>query len=75
MTSKQYSNLELSRFRDVQALAYRCAIEVADGLQPGVTERVAARQLGERLRREDVDGFPFRPGRVLDSIADCIELV
>src|SRR5262245_44536042 len=61
MTVKHYSNLELSRFRDVQALAYRCAVEVADGLQPGVTEKTAAHQLGELLRREGVDGFFHQP--------------
>ncbi len=61
MTAKQYSNLELSRFRDVQALAYRCAMEVADGLQPGVTERAAADRLGALLRHEGVDGFFHRP--------------
>jgi Xaa-Pro aminopeptidase len=61
MTVKQYSNLELSRFREVQALAYRCAMEVADGLQPGVTERAAAQSLGDLLRREGVDGFFHRP--------------
>jgi Xaa-Pro aminopeptidase len=61
MTAKQYSNLELSRFRDVQALAYRCAVEIADGLQPGDTERSAARRLGDRLRREGVDGFFHQP--------------
>lgn len=61
MTAKQYSNLELSRFRDVQALAYRCAMEVADGLQPGTTERAAADRLGALLRREGVEGFFHRP--------------
>jgi len=61
MTAKQYSNLELSRFRDVQALAYRCAVEVADGLQPGVSEREAARRLGARLRGEGVEGFFHQP--------------
>jgi Xaa-Pro aminopeptidase len=61
MTVKQYSNLELSRFREVQALAYRCAMDVADGLQPGVTERAAAQSLGDLLRREGVDGFFHRP--------------
>ena len=61
MTAKQYSNLELSRFRDVQALAYRCAMDVADGLQPGVTERAAAQSLGDLLRREGVEGFFHRP--------------
>lgn len=61
MTVKHYSNLELSRFRDVQALAYRCAVEVADGLQPGVTEKAAAHALGERLRREGVEGYFHQP--------------
>ena len=26
-------------------------------------------------KRADVDRFPWRPGRVLDSIADAVELV
>jgi Xaa-Pro aminopeptidase len=61
MTATQYSNLELSRFRDVQALAYRCAVEVADELKPGDTERAAAEQLRKRLLREGVDGFFHQP--------------
>jgi len=61
MTAKHYSNLELSRFREVQAFAYRCAVEVADSLQPGVTEKEAARALGERLQREKIDGFFHQP--------------
>jgi NagD protein len=24
-------------------------------------------------RRKDVDGFPFKPGRIVDSVADLIE--
>jgi len=31
--------------------------------------------LSGSTRREQVDRFPFRPGRILDSIADAIELV
>lgn len=61
MTASNYTALELSRFRDVQQLAYRCAQETADALHPGVTEKQAAAMLGERLRDAGVRGFFHRP--------------
>lgn len=42
---------ELSRFRDVQQLAYRCAETIAGQLEPGVTEKETA----ERMRTWLVD--------------------
>jgi Xaa-Pro aminopeptidase len=61
MTAAVYNAMQLSRFRDVQQLAYRCAEEVARSLEPGVTEKEAARQLGERLRGEGVRSFFHQP--------------
>lgn len=43
-----HSDADLTRFRDLQRLAYDCATRVGDWLAPGVTERQAA----DRLRRE-----------------------
>jgi Xaa-Pro aminopeptidase len=53
---------ELDRFARVQQLAYRCAEQTAASLEPGVTEREAARRLGRALRDagvEDVFHVPF----------------
>lgn len=47
----------LRRHREVQALAYRCAEEVAAGLRPGVTERQAARRLRRLLEARGVDDW------------------
>lgn len=61
MSARIYSPLELARFREVQQLAYRCAVEVADGLAPGTTEKEAAARLGELLRDRGVSGFFHQP--------------
>jgi Xaa-Pro aminopeptidase len=61
MTASRYTALELSRFREVQQLAYRCAEETAAELRPGVTEKLAAARLGERLHDAGVRGFFHRP--------------
>lgn len=61
MTARTYLPPELDRFRQVQQLAYRCAVEVANELEPGVTEKEAAGQLRERLRRENVREFFHQP--------------
>jgi Xaa-Pro aminopeptidase len=61
MTVATYTALELSRFREVQQLAYRCAEALARDLQPGVTEKEAADELGARLRREGVRSFFHQP--------------
>ncbi|MFM9369006.1 M24 family metallopeptidase [Streptomyces sp. Da 82-17] len=45
---------ELRGFREVQALAYACAEAVAARLEPGVTEREAARMQREWLRERGV---------------------
>jgi Xaa-Pro aminopeptidase len=49
--------VELTKFRDVQRLAYRCALEVADGLKPGVTEKQAAKLMREWLQANGVTGY------------------
>src|SRR6266571_4983538 len=48
---------DLDRFRAVQALAYRCAEEVAASLTPGVTERQASAHLGQLLRENGADDW------------------
>jgi Xaa-Pro aminopeptidase len=61
MSGGRHTALELSRFRDVQKLAYRCAEDLARELRPGVTEKQAARELGRRLRAEGVQSFFHQP--------------
>src|SRR5690606_31757968 len=39
----------------------RCAVDVARDLAPGVTEKEAARELGQRLRDEGVRSFFHQP--------------
>ena len=48
---------DYERFRSVQALAYRCAEEVARSLTPGVTERQASAHLGRLLRENGADDW------------------
>jgi Xaa-Pro aminopeptidase len=52
-----YSDSDLTRFRDVQRLAYDCATRVAGWLAPGVTERQAAAVLRRELVRAGVRDF------------------
>ncbi|HEX2316235.1 MAG TPA: M24 family metallopeptidase [Thermomonospora sp.] len=49
--------VDLERHRRVQSLAYKCAEEVAAGLEPGVTEREAARRMRRWLVRNGVDDW------------------
>ena len=50
----------------------RMDTDVVAGIEAGL-ETVLV--LTGSTRREEVETFPFRPGRVLDSIADVIDLV
>ncbi|MDV6011221.1 M24 family metallopeptidase [Haloechinothrix sp. LS1_15] len=52
-----FSERDLERFREVQQLAYRCAEETAQWLEPGVTERQAADELRRRLIAGGVEDF------------------
>lgn len=52
-----YSESDLSRFRETQQLAYRCAEETAGWLEPGVTERQTAAELRRRLVKNGVGDF------------------
>jgi Xaa-Pro aminopeptidase len=52
---------DLDRFREVQRLAYRCAEAVGAGLEPGVTEREAARRMRRFLLDEGVDDWFHLP--------------
>lgn len=49
------TTVELERFREVQRLAYRCAEEVAAGLEAGVTERQAAARMRSWLEERGID--------------------
>ncbi len=49
--------MDLGRFRDLQRLAYEAAEHVAARLEPGVTERMAARELRGWLERHGVDDW------------------
>ncbi|RJL30365.1 M24 family metallopeptidase [Bailinhaonella thermotolerans] len=48
---------DLDRHRRVQRLAYRCAEEVAAGLEPGVTERETTRRMRRWLLANGVDDW------------------
>ena len=48
---------DLARIREVQALAYRCAEEVASELRPGITEKQAAARLGRFLTESGVEDW------------------
>jgi hypothetical protein len=52
-----YSGADLTRFRDLQRLAYDCASRVAGWLAPGVTERQATARLRRELIRAGADDF------------------
>ncbi|TXS54378.1 M24 family metallopeptidase [Streptomyces sp. t39] len=52
-----YDDTDLSRFRELQQLAYACAQRVGDWLEPGVTERRAAARLRRELVAEGVQDF------------------
>src|SRR6478735_3184658 len=52
---------ELDRYREVQQLAYRCAEEVAAGLEAGVTEAEAARRMRRWLEEAGVDDWLHVP--------------
>jgi Xaa-Pro aminopeptidase len=61
MTASTYTPLQLARFREVQKVAYDAAVAVADGLQPGDTEKEAATRLGDALRRKGVRAYFHQP--------------
>lgn len=61
MTATTYTADELDRFREVQQLAYRSAVDVAQSLQPGDTEKEAARRLGTLLQERGVESFFHQP--------------
>lgn len=52
-----YDERDLTRFRDLQQLAYRCAERVGDWLGPGVTERQATARLRQELAAEGVQDY------------------
>jgi NagD protein len=50
----------------------RMDTDVVAGIEAGLDTILV---LTGSTRRADVDRFPWRPGRVLDSIADAVDLV
>ncbi|WP_017535476.1 M24 family metallopeptidase [Nocardiopsis alba] len=52
---------ELDAFRELQRLAYRAAEDVAASLEPGVTEREAARRIREHLESHGVRDWFHTP--------------
>src|SRR5262245_36286431 len=58
---ERFTAEEIHRIRALQRLAYDCSEEVAAGLEPGVTEREAARRLGATLEARGVQGFFHTP--------------
>src|ERR1043166_4885802 len=48
---------DLARIRQVQALAYSCAEQVASELRPGITEKQAAARLRRRLIENGVEDW------------------
>lgn len=61
MTASTYTPVQLAKFREVQQLAYRSAETVASGLEPGVTEKEAAKRLGDVLADAGVKAFFHQP--------------
>ena len=59
MSNKQpaWTPADLTRFREVQQLAYRCAETVAAGLEAGTTEREAARRMRRWLEANGADDW------------------
>jgi hypothetical protein len=59
MSNKQpaWAPEDLDRFRAVQQLAYRCAEAVAATLEPGVTEKQAARRMRDWLMQNGADDW------------------
>jgi hypothetical protein len=51
----------MEHHRQAQALAYRCAETVGATLEPGVTEREAAKRMRRFLRENGVDDFFHTP--------------
>jgi NagD protein len=50
----------------------RMDTDIVSGIEAGLDTILV---LSGSTRREDVDRFPWRPGRLLDSIADAVELI
>lgn len=59
--SEGLPGVDLERFRNLQALAYQCAETIAQGLQPGVTEKQAAAAMKTWLLDHGVDDWFHQP--------------
>ncbi len=56
-----FSETDLSRFREVQRLAYRCTVEISHDLTEGVTEIEACARMESWLRKRGVQDFFHKP--------------
>lgn len=61
MSTSQLTQEDLDHFRATQRLAYECAETIAGELEPGMTERDAAKRMEEWLLDHDVDDWFHRP--------------
>jgi hypothetical protein len=61
MKQRDFDRTELERFREVQKLAYACAVDVAGDLAPGITEREATRRMETWMEQAGVRTFFHRP--------------
>lgn len=59
--TRNFSNNELARFRDLQRLSFSILTDEARGLEPGMTERDVAHRLVLAYRREGVKSFFHLP--------------
>jgi Metallopeptidase family M24 len=56
-----FSETDLSRFREVQRLAYQCTVEISHDLTEGVTEIEACARMESWLRKRGVQDFFHKP--------------
>jgi Xaa-Pro aminopeptidase len=61
MSTERYESGELAAIKALQRDAYACAVSVAAGLEPGVTEREAADRLGRALVARGASAFFHTP--------------
>lgn len=61
MTASTYEEGQLDGFKRSQRLAYECAVHVESRLRPGMTEKEAAKMLGDYARRRGVRAWFHEP--------------
>jgi hypothetical protein len=63
-----FSETDLSRFREVQRLAYQCTVEISHHLTEGVTEIEACARMESWLRKRGVQDFFQSPSPGLTRV-------